>query len=292
MATPEYGLTISFSTPPAEAVAQAVCAERLGFHSVWIGEHFLRPAVLASRYPYSASNAPLSSRENCHDSMAIAAAIAASTSRLRIATGIYLFPLQHPLVAARSASTLQSLSGGRFMLGVAAGWAKEEYEAMGLAFEARGQRMDEGLLVFRKALAGGDFEHHGAHFDLAPMSLVTEPVQVPVIIGGSSAPALRRAARFGDGWLTTPGLSVGECVDMQSRLRSMRSEFGVGGHEFRIHVRAPSATRADIQRYLDAGLDSIIVGGRQVMNPADPLDRKLASLEAIAAGLGLSPGAP
>ena len=287
--SPELGLTISFSTPPSEAVAQAVCAERLGFKSVWIGEHYLRPVFLESRYPYSSSNAPLSARESCHDSMAIAAAIAASTSRLRIATGIYLFPLQHPLVVARSASTIQSLSGGRFILGAAAGWAKEEYEALGIPFEARGRRMDEGLTVFRKALAGGDFEHQGSHYSLKAMSLLTAPMPVPIVIGGSSEPALRRAARFGDGWLTTPGLSVDECVAMQTRLLAMRQDFGVVGGEFRTYVRAPSASPADIRRYLGAGLNSIIVGGRQVMNPADPLDRKLASLEAIAFGLGLVP---
>lgn len=288
MTRPAFGLTISFSTPPLEAVAQAICAERLGFDSVWIGEHYLRPALLESKYPYSSSNAPLSSRESCHDSIAIAAAIAASTTRLRIATGIYLFPLQHPLAVARSASTIQALSGGRFILGAAAGWAKEEYEALGIPFDERGRRMDEGLAVFRKALAGGDFEHQGPYFPLKAMSLLTGPVKVPVVIGGSSEPALRRAARFGDGWLTTPGLSVDECVAMQSRLYAMRRDFGVVDREFRTYVRAPSASPGDVRRYLDAGLNSIIVGGRQVMNPGDSLDRKLASLEAIASGLDLA----
>lgn len=283
-----YGLTLSFSTRPDDAVAQAVCAERLGFHSVWLGEHFITPAVLGSKYPYPSANAPLSAREDCFDTIAVAAAIAASTSRLRIATGIYLFPLRHPLVAARSAATLQVLSGKRFMLGVAGGWAKEEYDALGVPFEQRGERLDEGLQVFRKALAGGEFEHRGKHFSFDRLSVVNSAIEMPVIIGGASAPALRRAARLGDGWLTTPGTSVEECIALKGQLEAMRRNYGVAERLFDIYVRAPAVTPNDVEHYVKAGLTNIVVGGRHVINPSDPLDVKLASLAKAAKQLRIS----
>lgn len=283
-----HGLMLSFSTNPRDAVAQSILAESLGFDSVWLGEHFVRPAVLKSKYLYGATRAPLSAREDCSDPIAVAAAIAASTSRIRIGTSIYLFPLRHPLVAARSAATLQVLSGDRFLLGVAGGWAKEEYDALGIPFEQRGARMDEGLEVFRKALSGGDLDHHGKYYSFKSVSVVNTDRSTPVLIGGASEPALRRAARLGDGWIAPPDMSLGECATAKARIDDMRREFGTEQRPFTVYVRVPDANPEDIQRYADVGLTHVTVGGRQVFDPADPLDQKLLSLERTAKRLGLS----
>lgn len=282
-----YGLTLSFSTSPDEAVAQAIRAEQLGFDSVWLGEHFARPAVMASEYPYAATRRPLSSREDCSDPIAVAAAIAASTSRLLIGTGIYLFPLRHPLVTARSAATLQVISKNRFLLGVAAGWAKEEYDALDIPFKQRGSRLDEGIEVFRKALAGGDFEHHGKHYNFDTLSVVNSARTTPIIIGGASEPALRRAAHLGDGWLSPPGMTVEECAAFRTQIDSMRREHGVESRPFTIYVRAPEAQADEARRFADAGMANVIVGGRQVSESSDPLEKKLASLEKAAERLGV-----
>ncbi len=283
-----YGLMLSFSTRPDHAVAQAVHAESLGFDSVWLGEHFVRPAALTSDYLYSTTRQPLSAREDCSDPIAVASAIAASTSRLHIGTSIYLFPLRHPLVAARSAATLQVLSKNRFLLGVAAGWAKEEYDALNIPFHERGSRLDEGIEVFRKALAGGDFEHHGKHYDFASLSVVNSQRPTPVLIGGASEAALRRAARVGDGWISPPGIKPEECITVRAQLEKMRCEFGVDKRPFAFYVRTPDANAEEIQRYAEAGVTNITVGGRQVFDPADPLDKKLLSIEATAGRLGIS----
>lgn len=277
----KFGLTLPFSTRPEDAVIQAVHAEALGFDSVWIGEHFARPANLTSRYPY-AKVTPLTNREECFDPMAVLAAISSRTQRLRLCTGIYLLPLRHPVSAARSAATLQALSGGRFQMGLAAGWAKEEFDLFKVSYSDRGALLDEGLAVFRKALAGGDFEHDGKHYSFERICITNTPVRVPVIVGGASGAALRRAARYGDGWLSTPGTSLEDNIQMGKKINAMRQAAGRGDDPFTLYIRAPQANLEDVERYASAGLTSIVVGGRQVFAPGGDMDSKLSGLEDLA----------
>ncbi|MBM3346986.1 MAG: TIGR03619 family F420-dependent LLM class oxidoreductase [Betaproteobacteria bacterium] len=276
-----FGLQISFTHQPLEIVAQAQLAERLGFDSIWLGEHFFRPAQLDSQYPYT-PHQPLKTGEECPDSMVIAGALAMQTRRVRITTAIYLLPLRHPLQAARAIATAQALSGNRLRIGVGVGWAREEYDAFGIPFNERGARLDEGIDVLKKALAGGEFEHHGRFYDFARLTIVNKPVPMPLLVGGSTPPIFKRAARVGDAWAGTPDLTLEQCIEKRALIEGLRKEYGTAGRPFSYFMRMPKATPELVAQYAEAGFTSITVGGGQVVKWTDPLDRKLAFIEDIA----------
>jgi probable F420-dependent oxidoreductase len=277
----KFGLQISFTHQPREIVAQAQLAEKLGFDSIWLGEHFFRPAQLDSQYPYT-PHQPLKTGEECPDSMVIAGALAMMTQRIRITTAIYLLPLRHPLQAARAIATAQALSGDRLRIGVGVGWAREEYEAFGIPFEERGARLDEGIDVLRKALAGGEFEHHGRFYDFARLTIVNKPVPLPLLVGGSTPPIFRRAARVGDAWAGTPDLTLEQCIEKRALIEDLRKEYGTANKPFSYFMRMPKATPHLVAQYAEAGFTNITVGGGQVVKWTDPLDKKLAFIEDIA----------
>jgi probable F420-dependent oxidoreductase len=285
----KYGLQISFAHRPDEVVAQAVRAEQLGFDGVWIGEHFFRPAELDPAYPYKAHQ-PLRSGEECFDSMIVAGAIASATSTLNISTAVYLLPLRHPLVAARSIATTQILSNGRLRVGVGLGWAHEEYEGLEIPYKQRGSRLDEGMEIVSKALAGGPFDHSGRHFKFKALSIVNHPVKVPLLAGGAAEPALRRAARLADGWATPPyNMTFDDCVSHRSHLEGLRLEYGTTNRRFDYYVRLPNATPELVRKYAEAGFTNLTVGGGQVVKWPDPLERKIAFIEETARQLGIRP---
>lgn len=277
----KFGLQISFTHQPREIVAQAQLAEKLGFDSIWLGEHFFRPAQLDSQYPYT-PHQPLKTGEECPDSMVIAGALAMMTQRIRITTAIYLLPLRHPLQAARAIATAQALSGDRLRIGVGVGWAREEYEAFGIPFEERGARLDEGIDVLRKALAGGEFEHHGRFYDFARLTIVNKPVPLPLLVGGSTPPIFRRAARVGNAWAGTPDLTLEQCIEKRALIEDLRKEYGTASKPFSYFMRMPKATPQLVAEYAEAGFTNITVGGGQVVKWTDPLDKKLAFIEDIA----------
>jgi probable F420-dependent oxidoreductase len=281
VANVKFGLQISFTHQPREIVAQAVRAEQLGFDSIWLGEHFFRPAILESQYPYT-PHQPLKTGEECPDSMIVAGAIAQATKRLLITTAIYLLPLRHPLLAARAIATAQALSGNRMRLGVGVGWAKEEYEAFGIPFHERGARLDEGIEVVKKALAGGEFEHHGRFYDFNRLTIANRAVPLPLLVGGATPPVFRRAARVGDAWAGTPDLTLAQCIEKRAVIEELRKEYGTAGRPFSYFMRMPQATPALAAEYAEAGFTNITVGGGQVVKWTDPLDRKLAFIEDIA----------
>jgi alkanesulfonate monooxygenase SsuD/methylene tetrahydromethanopterin reductase-like flavin-dependent oxidoreductase (luciferase family) len=137
--------------------------------------------------------------------MAIAAALAVSTNRVRVGTNIMQLPLHHPLRVAEDALTVDALSAGRFRLGVANGYRGPEFEALGTSLRHRRARMEESMQVLRKAFAGEPVAHDGVHFQIPEVNVTPypdEPGKPEIWMGGNSAPAIDRAARLGDGFLT------------------------------------------------------------------------------------------
>ncbi|HEY7676920.1 MAG TPA: LLM class flavin-dependent oxidoreductase [Candidatus Methylomirabilis sp.] len=172
----------------AATLEECALAERLGFDSVYISEHHGLPDGF---YP-----APL----------LIAAAVAAGTRRVRLWIGILILPLYHPLHVAEQAAVLDGLSGGRLELGVAVGYRPEEFAAFGVPLQERGPRTDEAIPLIRRLLQEENVTHQGRFWQLRDFTVYPRPVQRPmrIWVGGWSAPALRRAARLGDGWLPGP----------------------------------------------------------------------------------------
>jgi len=194
---------------PGQAVALAQAAEAAGFESLWTVEHTIVPAGYTSAYPYDSSGKMAGGRNDLPlpDPLIWMAFVAAATTNIKLATGILILPQHNPVIAAKQIATLDHLSRGRILLGVGAGWLKEEFDALGVPFAERGARMDEYIQALRELWAGEAPTFKGRYVAFAGAYCRPQPVNksVPIIIGGHSEPAARRAGRLGDGFFPARG---------------------------------------------------------------------------------------
>ncbi|MEW9547748.1 TIGR03619 family F420-dependent LLM class oxidoreductase [Nonomuraea sp. NPDC050783] len=184
----------------------AVAADELGFESVWVPEHLVFATDLSlARYP--GTSAPgIRPATPLFDAPAYLCWLAALTTRVRLGTAVQLLALRHPFVSARAFATLDVVSGGRAVCGVGAGWYRGEWDAAGIPFETRGARLDEAIAVVRRLWSEPVVAHTGRFYSFQEVAFEPKPVQrrLPVLAGGESAAALRRAARLCDGWISMP----------------------------------------------------------------------------------------
>jgi probable F420-dependent oxidoreductase len=255
-------------------------AEELGFESVWIPEHLVLPARITSRYPYSADGVPPFTTDTPHlDPLILLTQIAAVTSRIRLGTNIYLLPLRHPIVAARLVMSLDVVSNGRLTLGVGIGWLAEEFDAVGIDFRTRGARARECIRVLKTLWTDSEPEFHGRFFSFGPLKFEPKPVQKPgppIVLGGETEAALKRAAALGDGWYGvghTP-----QTVEVQvKKLRRLLEKAGRETKPFEITVSHAAGTlsREDVERYGEVGVDRIVVlpwrRGREAIEQSERL---------------------
>ncbi|MEM7015731.1 MAG: TIGR03619 family F420-dependent LLM class oxidoreductase [Pseudomonadota bacterium] len=185
--------------------AQAL--EQTGFNSMWVPEHvvFFPPDKIESDYPYDENGTPPWTGDDfgIYDPLFVIAVASQVTTTLRFATSILILPQRPALLTAKEVMTLDHVTQGRFEFGVGGGWAKEEYEALGVSWKNRGKRFDEYIEAIRAAWAPGLAEYKGEFISFENVILMPQPVTPkgpPFLIGGDSIPAMRRAARLGDGW--------------------------------------------------------------------------------------------
>ncbi len=186
----------------------AQTAERCGFESIWTVEHVVIPQDYKSPYPYSQSGKiPGPEEVPIPDPLLPLAYAAAITKNLKLGTGVLILPQRHPLYVAKQVATLDVLSGGRVLFGIGSGWLEEEFQALGLDFHQRGRRTDEAIQAMRSLWSDGASSFHGKHFNFGPVKCFPKPVRktVPIIVGGHSPAAARRAGRFGDGFFPAIG---------------------------------------------------------------------------------------
>ena len=225
----------SLSQAPTEEVVElARLAEELGFAGVTLSDHLARPVAVASRYPYAADGAMPAGRDVPYpDLWVLVGALAQATRRLRFLSSVYVLPLRNPFHAAKAISTAAVLSGGRVMLGVGVGWMREEFALAGERFEERGARTDEMLELLRALWGGGDIEHRGRFYAVPPVRMLPAPARPPpVLVGGHSDAALRRAARH-DGWVGVH-YEARDVPALLARLRAERERAGSSGRRFEI----------------------------------------------------------
>ncbi len=182
----------------------AAAVEGLGFRALYAPEHVVFFASYESDYPYTPDGSPAWGPDTgIYDPLFVFQAAAAATETLRFCTGVLILPQRPVLLTAKEVLSLDHLTKGRFELGVGSGWSWEEYAALGVPFAERGRRMDEYLEILRLVWTEDRVSFDGRFLSFDGLVLNPKPVTPggpPVIIGGDSAPAMRRAARVGDGW--------------------------------------------------------------------------------------------
>lgn len=269
----------------------AKACESVGFHGMLVSDHLVHPEKQDSRYLYSADHKPPQFKEDTlwPEAWSLIGGLAAVTSKLHFCTNIYILPLRHPLEVAKATGSLGYFSGGRVHLGTGAGWMKEEFDMMGVDFHTRGKRYDECIEVIRKLQTGKFVEHRGQFFSF-PRIIMTPvpPAPVPILIGGTSEPALRRAARIGDGWVA-PGQTLVEALETLATLDRLRREYGTHNRPFDSIVAIwdeKPVTPADIRRLEDAGATGYTVFPFPfTIGPNSTLAQKRAQMERVAAEL-------
>jgi probable F420-dependent oxidoreductase len=178
-------------------------AEQAGLDSVWVADHIVYPLHSESRYPYRSDGAPFAPEDGFLDAFTTLAAIAGATDRIALGTSVLVLPMRDPLEVAKSVATLDVLSGGRVIVGIGAGWWREEFEALGAQFRGRGARMDEQIAILRALWRDGGLSAHSGHYNYRELVCRPQPMQPggpPILVGGMGPTARRRAALLGDGW--------------------------------------------------------------------------------------------
>ena len=224
-------------SPPSGAIAIAEAAEAGGFDTLWTVEHVVVPSGYESPYPYDASGKMAGGAEvfDLPDPLIWLAFVAARTERIRLGTGVLVLPQRNVVVTAKEIATLDHLSGGRVTLGVGAGWLAEEFAALGVPFEERGARLDEYIDVLRELWAPRDDPEKstvdGRFVSFTDCIMRPRPTNgtVPIVIGGHTKVAARRAARRGNGFFpaarrsrTWPPPSP-RCAPRRSRSAAIRA---------------------------------------------------------------------
>ncbi len=285
MAVPvQVGIPL-FLLRPARMPAVAEVAEQLGFESVWLPEHLVFPAEIRSAYPYSPDGqAPISPKTPLLDPLVLLSFVAARTRRIRLGTNVYLPALRHPLASARMIVTLDLLSGGRVSLGVGAGWLAEEFAAVGVEFETRGARLRECVRAWRVLWNEETPSFEGRFYRFGPVKFEPKPVQKPsppILFGGESEAALRRAAELSDGWYGVRHTPESAARQVE-RLRALLERNGRDPAHFEITVSTGPLDQRSLEEFAAAGVQRVVSLPWQRDKEAE------ASLERLARSIRLS----
>ncbi|WP_167475017.1 TIGR03619 family F420-dependent LLM class oxidoreductase [Nocardia arthritidis] len=273
-------------TDPSYYVLLARAAEAAGYTSMAVADSIAYPRDSDATYPYT----PDGGREFLEDkpfveAFVLSAAMAAATTTLRFTPFVLKLPIRPPVLVAKQAASVAALSGNRFGLGVGISPWPDDFEIMGVPFDGRGARMDECIDIVRGLTAGGYFEFHGRFYDIPPIKINPVPSEpLPILVGGHSGPALRRAARRGDGWMHAGG-DPAELDRLLAELTALRAEYGTR-KDFEVHVISLDGFTVDgVKRLEDKGVTDVIVGFRNPYTTepdTQSLDAKIGQLERFA----------
>ena len=267
----KYGIHLPHAgeqATPALIRRHAERAEDLGIEDVWVSEHIIVPR---DKFPRS----PL-----FFDPVLSLTWAAAVTKRIKLGTSVLVLPMRHPLPLAKELATLHNFSEGRLILGAGSGWLKEEFSALGVPFEERGRRLDEGVAMMRAVWSQDPvtFESRYITAEVKEMTMTPMPIsRIPLWFGGSSEPALRRTIRIGDGWHGSE-LSPDKAAPIVQRLRAVRPEA-----DFTVSMRVQwdgldrGVLHALVDHYAAIGVEHLLVA---------PKDRNIDDWEKVTDGVG------
>jgi probable F420-dependent oxidoreductase len=294
MEIPRIGVGVPSCGPhagPDAIVSVATAAERLGYDSVWTFERLLLPAPAVGDNPYGlpVTNASV------YDPLDALTWVAAHTQRVRLGTNVLDSLFHPPVVLAKRLATLDQCSSGRVVAGIGQGWMPEEFTAVGVPQARRGNGFEEHLAAMRACWAPDPVEYEGRYYKIARSQIGPKPVddRVPVLIGGTTQPAVERAARLGDGFATV----FMDWDTTRTHIDWYRSAGGTGAVVLRVNAErvgathptapftgTPSSLIDDFARAATIGVDDLLWD----LNPLAALEpqRQVDALEALAAALG------
>lgn len=257
---------------PDGAVKIAQAAEAGGFDAIWTVEHVVVPSGYESAYPYDASGKMAGGAEDFDlpDPLIWLAYVAARTERIQLATGILIVPQRNPVITAKEVATLDHLSGGRMVLGVGAGWLAEEFDALGVPFADRGRRLDEYLAVMKALWTEDKATFDGEFFSFTDCISRPRPVNgtIPIVVGGHSKTAARRAGRIGDAFFPGSG-SIDELRSLVPVMRQAAEDAGRDPDSIEFIAGAGARPGAE----LDARVEQLAeIGVGQAVVPAFPAE--------------------
>ncbi len=270
----KVGLAFASSIAIDGTQALEICkaAEECGFESLWGGEHVVLPDSIHSKYPYTEDGKiPAEPDTPIPDPLIWLAFAAAAAPTLKLGTCILIVPQRNPLILAKELATLDVLSGGRVELGLGVGWLKEEFDALGVPWEKRGARNDEYIAAMRELWKAPHAEFHGEFVDFEPCTCSPRPVNgnIPVITGGDSDAAIRRAARIADGYFPGEG-DPEKLKGMITRVRNAAEEQGRDPDSIEInamfaaHMQDP---KAGLEQMEELGVGRVMVPAFFFMGP-------------------------
>jgi probable F420-dependent oxidoreductase len=291
-AVPDTG---SWATP-AHQLRVAARAEELGYHSLWTLQRLLNPADSADE-----------TYRLVPDPLITLGYLAGRTSRIRLGVAVVNLPFFSPALLAKQATTLDHVCAGRLDLGVGLGWMREEYAAVGVPYARRGARAEEFLRALRLLWTEEVSEFHGEFYDLPPVRMDPKPVQSPhppLLLGGMSEPAHRRAGRLADGWISSSRADLARIGESIAVIKAAAAEAGRDPGVLRfvcrgiVRVRAQDAgpltgsyekIHADLRALAEQGVTEVFIDlnfdpeiGGPHADPVASMDRAEAALEAFA----------
>lgn len=278
---------------PAQYVPLAKAAEAAGFHAYTLPDSIAYPEVSDSKYPYTPDGSRGFLEEKPFiDPFSLIPALGMVTERLRFHTFVVKLAIRHPVLVAKQAASVAVLTKDRFGFGVGVSPWPEDFRICGVPWEGRGKRMDEMIAIIRGLLRGGYYAFQGEHFQIESIKMCPVPERpVPILIGGHSEAALKRAAWLGDGWMHAGG-DHADLVRFIARIRELRKEHERSAEPFEFHAISMDAYTLDgVQRLEDAGVTDVIVGFRNAYQ-ADrtPLEKKLAAIARYGESIIAKPG--
>ena len=278
--------TVSLPFTPADHLLPiARAAEAAGWDAISVPDSVFFPEHVSAGYPYTPDGVRFWPAEApWPDPWVAIPAMAAVTERLSFFTNVMKVGIREPLLVAKTVTSTAAMFEGRIGIGVGLSWIPEEFAWLGQEMKTRGKRLDEGIEILRACLAGGWVEHHGKHYDFDRLMMSPTPVEpVPIYVGGHSEPALKRAARLGDGWIAVQ-VTPDEIAETVPKLTAFREEYGTADRPFEIKVTPmvmPSIEAMDELAALGV-TDVITVPWYFYGGDPEALDTKLRDLERFA----------
>jgi probable F420-dependent oxidoreductase len=275
--------------PVDDMVAISVASDQHGYSGIYLSDHLFNPRDLQSKYTYSKApdGAPFWEKETAWpDPMCLISGLATVTTTVTFTTGVYIAPVRDLITVAKTVGTAAVLSHDRVRLGVGVGWCKEEYDQTGQDFRTRGRRLDEMIPALRALWGGGWVEYHGEFYDVPACQMNPSPTRpVPIIGGGESDAAIRRAVTLCDGWVNAGAATPDQAFEQARKLRAALDDVGRGDEEFAIYLAVRAFPDLDLYHRLEeAGVTDLLCApwmGVQAAEGDTPESVRAARLAAV-----------